>query len=194
MEVFKDFQPNQINGLLSTANPVAIFQGRSEAGPRALGNRSIIFDPGLASGRRYINQIKKREYWRPFAGTILHEFAHEWFYMERLEESPFMSYAVKVKEDKEQFIPAILHEDKTCRIQTLKREQNPLYYEIIEEYHQAKYPGREPHIPIVGNTSFNIAGKPLVETFEDAIETLENSSLEFLYLPEIKELIYVANK
>ena len=189
MKILKNFQPYQLNGLLCEYVPIAIFQGRSEAGPRALGNRSIIFNASMVSGRRYINKIKKREFWRPFAGTIMFEHVHDWFDIKRLEESPFMSYAVQVKEDKAPFIPAILHKDNTCRIQTLKREQNPNFYKIIEEFYEG---GKNP--PIIGNTSFNLAGKPLVETFEDAIETLENSELEFLYLPETSELIYVENK
>jgi carbamoyltransferase len=189
MKILKNFRPFQLNGLLSEYIPIAIFQGRSEAGPRALGNRSIIFNPTMSSGRMYINKIKQREHWRPFAGTIMIEHVNEWFDMKRLDESPFMSYAVKVKEDKAEYLPAILHKDNTCRIQTLGREQNPNFYKIIEEFCEG---GKNP--PIIGNTSFNLAGKPLVETFEDAIKTLETSDLEFLYLPETSELIYIENK
>jgi carbamoyltransferase len=192
MKIIKDFKPYHIAGLIGKCIPVCVFQGRSEAGPRALGNRSIIFDPTLLNGRKYINKIKGREYWRPFAGTILHEYAHEWFEMKTLSESPFMSYAVKVKENRKKYIPAILHNDGTCRIQTLKREQNPHYYDIIEGYYQS-FKDAEVKIPIIGNTSFNVAGDPIVETFDDAVKTLEKSQLEFLYLPETSELIHVPN-
>ena len=187
-EIEKDIIPQDIAQLIVDSNIVAICQGRSEAGPRALGNRSILFDPRVKNGKDIVNTIKKREYFRPFAGTVLLEHAKEWFDMNRLEESPHMMYAVDVLEDKMDLIPAITHVDGTCRIQTLKKEYNPNYYNLIEEFY--KLTG----VPILFNTSFNLAGDTIVETIDDAFNTLRNSEIEYMYLPEISKLIYVPNE
>lgn len=191
MKIIKNITTQDIVGLLGYSAAIAIFQGEAEAGPRALGNRSIVFDPRLSHGQGYINALKKRESWRPFAGTILKEHANEWFDMRGIEESPWMSYAVSIKNESDaDLIPAIMHHDNTCRIQTLEREQNPTFYNLIEEFWKT-CDGRFP--PILGNTSFNLAGEPLVHTKDDAIRTLENSDLEYLWLPEEEELIVIFN-
>ena len=162
---------------------VAIWQGRSEQGPRALGNRSILFNPRLQDGKDIVNKIKNREWFRPFAGTILHKYTKDYFDMAGLDESPFMTYAVDVKKEKIKEIPAITHIDNTCRVQTLKKEFNVHYYELIEEFF--KLTGT----PILLNTSFNLAGDPMVETIEDALDTLNRSELKYIYLPELNTLI-----
>jgi carbamoyltransferase len=180
--------PQKVAELISQGNIVSICQGKSEAGPRSLGNRSILFDPRVENGKEIVNKVKKREWWRPFAGTVLLEYAKEWFDMDRLEESPHMMYAVDVWEDRRKLIPNITHVDGTCRIQTLRKEYNPNYYELIEEFY--KLTG----IPILFNTSFNLAGDTIVETIDDAFKTLRNSEIEYMYLPEIKKLIKVPNK
>ena len=118
--------------LLDSGNIVVLFQGRSEGGPRALGNRSILFDPRRTDGKAIVNLVKKREWFRPFAGTVLEEYAKDWFEMLELESSPFMMYAVKVKSDKLESIPSITHIDGTCRIQTLNKEQNENFYNLIK--------------------------------------------------------------
>ena len=105
--------------LIEERNVVAIFQGRSEAGPRALGNRSILYDPRDPNGKDRINMIKRRESFRPFAGSVLLPHVHEWFDMGGLDESPFMMYAVNAHPHTYEKIPAILHVDNTCRVQTL---------------------------------------------------------------------------
>ena len=174
--------------LLKSKNIVALYQGRSENGPRALGNRSLLFDPTFEDGKDFVNRVKRREYFRPFAGSILHEHAHEWFDMKGLEESPFMMYAMNCNEGYAEKIPSIIHVDGTCRIQTVKREQNPHYYDIIEEFYN------QSGIPIIFNTSFNLGGEPLVETLDDAVRTLANSDIEYLYLPEFEILITVQNR
>lgn len=181
-------ESKEVAELIASGNIVAICQGRSESGPRALGNRSILFDPRVPNGKEIVNRVKKREWWRPFAGTVLWENCNEWFDMDRLEESPFMMYAVDVLESKRNLIPSITHVDGTCRIQTLKKNQNPNYYELIEEFH--KLTG----VPILFNTSFNLAGDTIVETIDDAFNTLRNSEIEYMYLPEIKKIIYVPNE
>lgn len=183
-----DVSKEAIVDLLTEKNIVTIFQGRSENGPRALGNRSILFDPTYKHGKDYVNQVKRREYFRPFAGSILAEHAHEWFDLRGLEESPFMMYAVNCKPGVEDIIPSIIHVDNTCRIQTVTREQNLHYYELIEEFY------KKTKVPMLFNTSFNLGGEPLVETLDDAVRTLANSDIEYLYLPEYKKLITVKSK
>ena len=169
--------------LISERNIVAMFQGRCEAGPRALGNRSILYDPTDPNGKDYVNLVKGREWFRPFAGTILKEDAKDWFDMAGMEESPFMMYAVDVQADKTSVIPSITHVDGTCRIQTVTPEQNLHYYNLISEFKKIT------KVPILFNTSFNLAGDPLVETIEDAFDTLKRSKMKYLYLPEISKLI-----
>jgi carbamoyltransferase len=173
--------------LLTKKNIVTIFQGRSENGPRALGNRSILFDPTFEDGKDFVNGVKRREYFRPFAGSILHEHVHEWFDLRGMDETPHMMYAVNCKPGIESKIPSIIHVDGTCRIQTVKREQNPHYYDLIKAFYN------KTGVPIVFNTSFNLGGDPLVETLDDALDTLARSEIEYLYLPEYKKLIKVAN-
>jgi carbamoyltransferase len=179
----KNTSSSEVANKLVKGKIIAIYQGRSEAGPRALGNRSILFDPRVRDGKDIVNRVKKREWFRPFAGTVLLDYAHEWFDLRGLEESPFMMYAVDVLEDKKDKIPAIVHVDGTCRIQTVTREQNPHYYDLINEFY--KLTG----VPILFNTSFNLAGDCIVETLDDAISTVQESDIDFLYLPELQVLL-----
>jgi len=192
MKTAKNVSIQDIVCLLNDRAAIALFQGKAEAGQRALGNRSIVFDPRIPNGQDYINKLKQRESWRPFAGTILKEHASEWFDLRGMEDSPWMCYAVSIKNESDaELIPAIMHQDNTCRIQTLEREQNPVFYDLIHEFWK-NCDGRFP--PILGNTSFNLAGEPLVHTIDDAIRSLENSDLEYLWLPENEELIVVSNR
>ena len=178
-----DVTYEQVASLISNRNIVAIYQGRSEAGPRALGNRSILYDPRDPDGKDRVNTIKKREKFRPFAGTILKEYVNDWFIMRGLEESPFMMYAVDAYVETAPFIPAILHIDRTCRIQTVTCEQNKHYYNLINAFNNLT------RVPILFNTSFNLAGEPLVETPEDALKTFYNSDINYLYFPEVGKLV-----
>ena len=173
--------------LLMNKNIVSMFQGRSENGPRALGNRSILFNPTYEDGKDFVNAVKHREYFRPFAGSILQEHVHEWFDLRGMEDSPYMMYAVNCQPGIEEKIPAIIHVDGTCRIQTVTEDQNKHYYNLIRTFYART------GVPILFNTSFNLGGDPLVETLEDAIHTLVNSEIEYLYLPELGKLIKVAN-
>jgi carbamoyltransferase len=173
--------------LMTSKNIVANFQGRSESGPRALGNRSLMFDPTFEDGKDFVNEIKHREYFRPFAGSILEEDVHEWFDLRGMEDSPHMMYAVNCQPGIAEKIPSIIHVDGSCRIQTVTREQNPHYYDIIKAFKE------KTGCPIIFNTSFNLGGEPLVETLEDALWTLQESDIEYLYLPEYKKLITVGN-
>ena len=174
--------------LITDKNIVALYQGRSEQGPRALGNRSILYDPTDPKGKDIVNGVKNREYFRPFAGTILQEHVHEWFDLRGMDETPHMMYAVNCQEGVQEKIPAIIHVDGTCRIQTVTEEQNKNYYDIIQEFF------KQTGCPIIFNTSFNLGGEPLVETFDDAVRTLANSDIEYLYLPEYGKLITLKNE
>ena len=156
---------------------VAIFQDSSEYGPRALGNRSLLFDPRNKNGKNIVNKIKKREWYRPFAGAILLEHAHDWFEIEIIKESPYMSFAIPIKENKKKLIPCIIHVDGTCRIQTVTEKQNKNFYDLIELFYN------KTNVPILLNTSFNLAGEALVETKKDALDTLEKSDINYLYIP-----------
>jgi carbamoyltransferase len=176
-----------IVNLLINKNIVTIYQGSSENGPRALGNRSVLFDPRFKDGKDFVNGVKHREYFRPFAGSILAEHVHEWFDLRGMKDSPFMMYAVNCQPGIAEKIPSIIHVDGTCRLQTVTEEQNYLYYNLINTFYN------ETGCPIIFNTSFNLGGEPLVETLEDAIWTLQNSDIEYLYLPEFNKLIEVKN-
>tara|TARA_B000000609_G_scaffold120026_1_gene93980 strand:- start:3308 stop:4528 length:1221 start_codon:yes stop_codon:yes gene_type:complete len=182
-----DSTDEEIAKLLTEKNIVALWQGQSENGPRALGNRSLLFDPRFKDGKDYVNRVKRREYFRPFAGSILHEYTHEWFDLRGMEETPHMMYAVNCKPGVEEKIPSIIHVDGTCRIQSVKKEDNELYYRLIKKFHEMT------ECPIVFNTSFNLGGEPLVETLDDAVRTLQNSDIEYLYLIEYGKLVKVKN-
>lgn len=173
--------------LLMNKNIVCLYQGRSENGPRALGNRSILFNPTYEDGKDFVNEVKRREYFRPFAGSILQEHVHEWFDLRGMEDSPYMMYAVNCQPGIAEKIPSIIHVDGTCRIQTVTEEQNKHYYNLIKAFYNRT------GVPIVFNTSFNLGGDPLVETLDDAIETLARSDIEYLYLPELGKLVKIAN-
>ncbi len=182
-----DCTDDEVVKLMTDKNIVALFQGQSENGHRALGNRSLLFDPRFKDGKDFVNQVKRREYFRPFAGSILHEYTHEWFDLRGMEETPHMMYAVNCQPGVEEKIPSIIHVDGTCRIQSVKKEDNELYYRLIKKFHEVT------QCPIVFNTSFNLGGEPLVETLDDAVRTLQHSEIEYLYLIEYGKLVKVKN-
>ncbi len=183
-----DATDSDVAQLIKDRNIVSIFQGRAEAGPRALGNRSILYDPTDPNGKDFVNTVKGREWFRPFAGSILQEHAKEWFDLRGCEETPYMMYAMEMEPKHIGEIPAVTHVDGTCRIQTVTQEQNKNYYNLINEFYKLS------GVPLLFNTSFNLGGQPLVETLDDAIFTLTNSKLEYLYMPELGKLIKVANE
>jgi len=178
-DIKKNTSVEEVAKLLKENNIVGIFQGKQEAGPRALGNRSILFNPMNIHAKEIVNTLKKREWYRPFAGTVLHEHANDWFDLNGKEEIPYMSYAVKAK----RYLPGITHVDNSCRIQTLKKEQNKNFYNLIQYFYKLS------GIPVLLNTSLNISGKPLVGTFDQAIEFFKNNNLNYLYFPDIEFLL-----
>ena len=187
IEVTENVKLDDVVDLVANRNIVTIFQGKCENGPRALGNRSIIYDPTDPVGKDFVNSVKNREYFRPFAGSILAEDVHDWFDLRGMDETPHMMYAVNCRPGIEEKIPSIIHEDGTCRIQTVTQEQNYHYYNIIKAFKD------KTGIPMVFNTSFNLGGDPLVETLDHAIDTLIGSKIDYLYLPENDVLITVKN-
>ena len=184
----KDVSYDDIAALIREGNIVTMFQGKSEGGPRALGNRSILYDPTVEDGKDHVNSVKHREWFRPFACSIKKENVHEWFDLKGREETPYMMYAVKCQPGVEEKIPSVIHVDGTCRIQTVTKEQNEHYYNLISAFEKIT------DVPILFNTSFNLGGDPLVETIEDAMDTLNTSDIEYMYLPEIGKLVKVPNE
>jgi carbamoyltransferase len=158
---------------IANGKVVGWFQGRTEFGARALGNRSILANPHLSDVRDRINAVvKKREMFRPFAPSVTHEDYQKYFISE--EDVPYMNQVVQVKDGVN--IPSVTHIDNSARIQTLKREDNPLYYDLLKEFE--KLTGT----PILLNTSFNLKDRTMVNSIEDAIWTLKNSDMDYLVI------------
>lgn len=178
-----DVTVDQVADLLVQQKIVALFQGRAEGGPRALGNRSLLFDPRAVDGKDIVNKVKNREWFRPFAASVLEENASEWFDLAGMPSSPFMMYAVDVLPEKVQQIPAVSHVDNTCRVQTVNPADNANFYALIKSF------AEKTQVPMLLNTSFNLAGQPLVETLFDAVLTMFSSEVDCLYLPELGKLI-----
>ncbi len=178
---FSETSFSEIGKLISNGNVIGNFFGRSEYGPRALGNRSILADPRDKRMRDYINKkIKHREKYRPFAPSILEKYSNEYF---KIKKSPFM---LRVTKSRKKTIPSALHIDNTARVQTVNNKENPNFYKIINEFY--KITG----VPVLLNTSFNDAGEPLVESPLDAIITALKTDIDYLvlekYLISIKSL------
>jgi len=150
---------------LASGNVIGWVQGRSEFGPRALGNRSILADPRPAENKDIINQmIKKRESFRPFAPSVQNEKLHEIFSVpEEVRELPYMIFVVGVREDYRKVLGAVTHVDGTARVQSVSRESNLRYWKLIDEF------GAITGIPVVLNTSFNNNAEPIVDSVEDAV-------------------------
>lgn len=168
---------------IASGGVVAWYHGRSEAGPRALGHRSILADPRKKGLVRFINNfVKMRESFRPFAPSVLVEHAHEWFEgidREKANVSPYMSLTAIVKEGKRDLIPSVTHIDGSSRLQTVTPEAEPLYHQLISTFF------RQTGVPMVLNTSFNtLKGEPIVETPEQAIRSFLCSmgSIEMLVI------------
>ena len=154
---------------------VGIVQGRSEIGPRALGNRSIICNPCWPGMKDILNaKVKNREYYRPFAPIVRLEDVNKYFEFD--QESKWMSYCPKVREEYRDVLKAITHVDGTARVQTVTKEQNELLYNMLTIMEDKTKVG------VLLNTSFNIAGKPILNSYKDAIWMLENTQMDGLVL------------
>jgi len=163
--------------LLYDNKSVAVYTGLAEAGQRALGNRSILFNALNADAKDIVNKIKRREWYRPFAAVVIEEDAELYFNMGRTKKNLFMTQSFDVKTD---LIPGVTHVDNTCRVQTVSEGY---LYDLLIEFKKLSGHG------ILLNTSFNLAGKPLVETPKQAIETLNTSVLDYLWFEETSQLI-----
>jgi carbamoyltransferase len=159
-------------GLLTAGKVVGWFQGRMEWGPRALGHRSILGDPRHPEMRDIINRkIKMREGFRPFAPAVLEEACADWFQLDR--PSPYMLLVAPVRPDKPA-LPAITHVDGSARIQTVNREQDALYYDLIAAF------GARTGVPVLINTSMNVRGEPMVCSPEDAWRCFMRTEMDVL--------------
>ena len=173
----------EVAQLLKEGKIIGWHQGKSEYGARALGNRSILCDPRNGKMKDILNdKVKHRESFRPFAPAILYEEAHKFFAVDG-SEYPYMLRIVDVLEDAKPKLQAITHVDGTARVQTVKREQNPKYYDLIKEF------GKLTEVPVILNTSFNVAGEPIVETPEDAIKCFLGTEIDVLVIGD-----YIVNK
>lgn len=160
--------------LIDEQKVIGWFQGRMEFGPRALGNRSIIADARNPKNKDVVNlKIKFRESFRPFAPTILEDHSEEYFELDR--PSPYMLLVAQVRENN-RTIPSVTHVDGSARIQTVNRNENPLYYDLIEEFY------RQTNCPVIINTSFNVRGEPIVCTPQDAFACFMRTNMDYLVL------------
>lgn len=184
--------PQVVSDLIIDGNVIGWFQGALEFGPRALGSRSIIADPRLPEMQERINsKVKFREFFRPFAPTVLREHISEWFDLDR--ESPYMLLVGKVKENRRlgvkdegnafdklnvrrSAIPSVTHVDYSARIQTIKREDNPLYYDTIDAFY------RKTGCPMAINSSFNVRGEPLACSPQDAYKCFMQTEIDYLIM------------
>jgi carbamoyltransferase len=161
--------------MLADGKILGWFQGRMEFGPRALGARSILADPRDPEMNAKVNNaVKFREWWRPFAPSMLAEVADE--YIESATDSPFMILTAQVRPEKRTVIPSVTHVDGSARPQTVERDVNPLYWRLIREF------GDRTGVPVVMNTSFNLRGEPIVCTPTDGIRTFFSSGMDALVI------------
>ncbi|MGZ3690778.1 MAG: carbamoyltransferase C-terminal domain-containing protein, partial [Pseudobdellovibrio sp.] len=176
LQVFKGFEMTQAKSitqftaeLLNQGHVVAWFQGRSESGPRSLGNRSILARPDKSGMKNYLNEhIKFRENFRPYGSSVLFEKSHLYFEVPEGFDNPYMSFATTVKAPYAESLKEVTHLDKTSRMQTVRKTQNEKFYDLIEKF------GQLSGLYCLLNTSFNIMGEPIVETLEDAAKFLQN--------------------
>lgn len=160
---------------LAAGNVVGWFQGRMEFGPRALGNRSILADPRDPEMKEKINSVvKHRESFRPFAPAVLQECSGTFFDLTGLPNSPFMLFAIPVRDDQRAAIPAVTHVDGSARVQTVSKQSNPRFWELLSEF------GKLTGVPVVLNTSFNVMNEPIVCTPGDALQCFLSTEIDCL--------------
>lgn len=167
--------PETVAQLIADGLVVGWFEGGSEFGPRALGHRSLLADPRRHRMRAYLNgTVKRREHYRPYGASVLAERVGDYF--EPAAEEPFMLFVARVRGDRQASIPSAVHLDGTCRIQTVRRDREPVYHALISAF--ARLTG----VPLVLNTSFNGKGEPIVETPADAVASAARMGLDALAL------------
>jgi carbamoyltransferase len=156
------------------SGPVVWFDGRAELGPRALGHRSILADPTTLKSKDELNRLKQREWWRPVAPVIREEDCGDWF--EAARPSPYMLETFLVRRDREQLVPAIAHLDRSARVQTLTRDQNPFLHDALSAF------GHQAGVPLLCNTSLNDKGEPIIDTVAQAVNFCLRKALPVAYL------------
>jgi carbamoyltransferase len=167
-----------VAGNIARNNIVGWFQGKAEFGPRALGNRSILANPRNPDMKDILNsRVKNRESFRPYAPAVLEEKAGEYFFLR--DSSPFMLLAPQVREDKRKLIPAVTHVDGTARVQTVNKDVNPGFWQLIKEFEILT------GIPVLINTSFNLRGEPIVNSPEEALDAFLKTDMDCLVLENI---------
>jgi carbamoyltransferase len=167
---------DDIVDLLANSNIVAVFNGKSESGRRALGNRSILADPRNPNMKEIINQkVKHRKWYRPFAPSILESEVKNWF--KEYQESPYMQFVLNFKDDKKEYVPAVVHKDGTARLQTVRPEDNDWYYRFLTSWYA------KTGVPIILNTSFNDR-EPICENVEHSIKCFLGTNIDYLFFPE----------
>lgn len=160
---------------------IAVYNGKSESGRRALGNRSILADPRSPGMKNTLNnRVKHRAWFRPFAPSILREDVKDWFTQDK--DSPYMNLVLNFKEEVKSKVPAVVHEDGTARLQTVTYNDNPWYYNLLKEWKEVS------GVPILLNTSFNDC-EPIVETPEHAMDTFMKTDIDYLYFVEDQILV-----
>jgi carbamoyltransferase len=165
---------DEVAEMLEQGKVIAWFQDRMEFGPRALGSRSLLASPIPQDMKDRLNYIKSREDFRPVAPVVLEEEAPQWF--KDVHVSPYMLFVYDVFEDKADKIPTARHVDGTARVQTIRRDQNPAYYDLIKAFQ------RRTGVPILINTSLNTLGEPIVCSPRDAIECFWTSPIDALVI------------
>jgi len=176
-----DSSTEDVVSKLKDGNIVSVFNGASESGRRALGNRSILVDPRSSTMKDTINEkVKHRQWYRPFAPSILESEARDWF--EDYQESPYMQFVLKFKEDKVDLVPAVVHLDGTARLQTVRETDNKWYYDFLKAWQ------KDTGIPIILNTSFNDR-EPICENVEHALNCFLGTNIDYLYFPEYKKIL-----
>ena len=165
----------RVADLLADGEIIGWIQGRAEFGPRSLGNRSILADPRSLDMKDQINKkVKFRESFRPIAPSILHEFGDEYF--EDYQEAPYMERTLRFRDEAREKVPAVVHEDGTGRLQTVKEDWNPLFYRLLRSFYE------KTGVPVLANTSFNVMGKPIVHSVEDAITVFSTTGMDYLVI------------
>ncbi len=179
--IIKNADDDSILDMIDKQKIISVFGGKSESGRRALGNRSILADPRSNNMKDIINEkVKHRQWYRPFAPSILREKVADWFVED--VDSPYMSFAIKFKDEKAKLVPAVVHYDNTGRLQTVKEEDNFWYYNFLKLWY------KKTGVPILLNTSFNDRS-PIVETPKHAIDCFLSTDIDGLYFFDLNLVI-----